>query len=284
MSDTSIIVPEATWRCCCWPLPLTAEVKVLLRSSLKKVLSNFRGFSVQGPSKPERSKWQRPTVWAPLRATMSRSLKPLGWKIDRRWSTPCPPSGSLPWLELTPSAPVFASVRPKRVVMSGPPMTPMATLAAKAHKSALEMRSGQYFCVIGANRAMATASPLFASNLASAESGRRMAALGQPPFPCMKTPASCQDRRTSMGPQFFFVTRFSRSEIRWSWVMARARVRFRTVSLLHFSSITTTLCLVPLTSMMLSPFFIWLSGLFTFQSSANPPVTAMMGSTRRSAM
>eukprot|EP00965_Chrysotila_dentata_P219986 6191485-Pleurochrysis_carterae.AAC.2 len=48
------------------------------------------------PSKPERSRWHLPTVWAPESATMSLSVKPLGWKISRRWSMPLSPSGSRP--------------------------------------------------------------------------------------------------------------------------------------------------------------------------------------------
>mmetsp|Transcript_36516 Transcript_36516/g.90884 ORF Transcript_36516/g.90884 Transcript_36516/m.90884 type:complete len:288 (-) Transcript_36516:694-1557(-) len=54
----------------------------------KYSLSKERGCVVHAPSKPERTKWQRPTVCAPLRATMSRSLKPIRWKMARRWLAP----------------------------------------------------------------------------------------------------------------------------------------------------------------------------------------------------
>ena len=79
-----------------------------------------------------------------------------------------------------------------------PPMTRIATFAARAHKSALEMRLGTYLSVIGFRRPRATSGkPALAPKVPSPPSVKRMAALGQPPFslPSENTPASCQDRR-----------------------------------------------------------------------------------------
>ena len=40
-------------------------------------VSKLSGAEVHGPSKPERSAWQRPSVCAPESATMSSSSKPI---------------------------------------------------------------------------------------------------------------------------------------------------------------------------------------------------------------
>mmetsp|Transcript_27656 Transcript_27656/g.83261 ORF Transcript_27656/g.83261 Transcript_27656/m.83261 type:complete len:220 (+) Transcript_27656:202-861(+) len=209
-----MIVPEAC-RCCGQPVAATRSgAYVLVRRSLKYELSKTRGRAVHAPSKPERSALQPPTVWAPLKATMSRSLKPFGWKISRRCGTPLSPSGSRPSWEATDSAALAASTRPKRVGIRGPPMASVATFAASAQRSAWEIAPGAtYLSATGASSPMATSRPAFASKAPSPASRKRWAAFGQPPFsaPLEKTPASCHESRMRIAPQFFAATSSRRS-------------------------------------------------------------------------
>mmetsp|Transcript_115601 Transcript_115601/g.331924 ORF Transcript_115601/g.331924 Transcript_115601/m.331924 type:complete len:256 (-) Transcript_115601:37-804(-) len=158
--------------------------------------------------------------------------------------------------------------------------------AAKAQRSAWEMRSGTYFFVMLAINWRATVGkPEFAAQRPSPDWGKRSAPFGQPPAPCMKTPASCHDRRMRMGPQFFLVKRSSISPTRLSKVIAFLTTRLTVGSALHLSNMTLTFLPTPLTSTMLSPARSFEpSGADLFQASASPPVMLMMGSNRRSVM
>mmetsp|Transcript_8953 Transcript_8953/g.26325 ORF Transcript_8953/g.26325 Transcript_8953/m.26325 type:complete len:213 (-) Transcript_8953:516-1154(-) len=212
-----MMVLLAVCLCCGQPFELVSAWYVFLSKSTKYELSNLSGSSDQAPSKPERSAWHLPTVCAPESATIALSSNPLGWKISRRWPAPLSPSGSRPCCDSTDSADDFASARPKRVGTSGPPMTRTATFAARAQRSACEMRSGQYLSVMGDSIDSATVGrPAFAAKVPSPASVKRMAAFGQPPasLPCEKTPASCQESRTSSGPHFRLATRLSSSRTR----------------------------------------------------------------------
>mmetsp|Transcript_134455 Transcript_134455/g.429525 ORF Transcript_134455/g.429525 Transcript_134455/m.429525 type:complete len:214 (+) Transcript_134455:570-1211(+) len=135
--------------------------------------------------------------------------------MSLKWSMPLSPSGRRPSWDSTDSAEEAASLRPKRVLMLGPPMTRMATLAANCQRSALEMRAGTYLSVMGFKRPRATSGrPALAPKEPSPPSVKRIAALGQPPLsaPFEKTPASCQARRMMRAPQFLVFMTVSRSE------------------------------------------------------------------------
>ena len=145
---------------------------------------------------------------------MSWSSKPLGPKMSRMCLASLSPSGRRPAASATPSAELVTSMRPKRVGMSGPPMALIATLAAKAHKSALEINLGTYLSAMPLKSPIATSGrPALAAMRCSPLPDRRMAALGQPSFP-LKTPASCHDRRIKIGPQHLFEINFSKSDTR----------------------------------------------------------------------
>mmetsp|Transcript_52756 Transcript_52756/g.155427 ORF Transcript_52756/g.155427 Transcript_52756/m.155427 type:complete len:243 (-) Transcript_52756:66-794(-) len=170
--------------------------------------------------------WQEPTVCAPDRATMSSSVKPFGWKMSRRWSMPLSPSGRRPTCDSTESEELAASLRPNLVGTSGPPISLMATFAARAHMSATEQTAGQYLSVMSFRRPFANSGrPALAPKAPSPPSVKRSAALGQPPLrlPSEKTPASCHDRRMRIGPQLFAFTRAARSASRSARLSAPPR-------------------------------------------------------------
>mmetsp|Transcript_72895 Transcript_72895/g.190166 ORF Transcript_72895/g.190166 Transcript_72895/m.190166 type:complete len:230 (+) Transcript_72895:142-831(+) len=181
MSLSNMMVFEAAHLYCGLPLLVVSGLNVFSSRALKYELSNLFGSVVHAPSKPDRPRLHLPTACAPESATMSLSWKPLGWKICRKWSAPLSPSGRRPSWDGTDSAEDLASTRPKRVTMSGPPIRRMDTLAARAHKSAFEMRAGQYLPEMFERRGIATSgSPALALNLLSPPSEKRIAALGQP--------------------------------------------------------------------------------------------------------
>ena len=91
----------------------------------KYVLSNLSGLKLHGPSNPERTSWQRPSVCAPERATISWSENPMRWKTSRRCCAPCAASGSLPIAGH--AAAVSASPRPNLNSIFGPPRASIAT-------------------------------------------------------------------------------------------------------------------------------------------------------------
>lgn len=92
------------------------------------------GVVVQGPSKPDRSRWQRPTVCAPMRATVSWTVKPRRpTNTSKTWSLPRAPSGSRP--TGGQSASECLSRRPPFQSMWGPPIYSMATQPAKLYSS-----------------------------------------------------------------------------------------------------------------------------------------------------
>mmetsp|Transcript_81505 Transcript_81505/g.236320 ORF Transcript_81505/g.236320 Transcript_81505/m.236320 type:complete len:220 (-) Transcript_81505:289-948(-) len=219
---------------------------------------------------------------------MALSSKPFGWNTSLKCATPLSASGSRPAALWTPSAGLAASTRPKRVGTSGPPMTRMAIFAARAQRSAWDTRKGQYLLLIGSSNDSATdRRPALAGNCPSPPPGSRSAAFGQPPanFPCEKTPASCQDKRIRIGPQFLAFTSFSRSLTKFSYDMPRTSVISRDWWLLHAPMIAAMSPLMPFTSMMLSPILIFLSsGDVSFHCWAKPGVTAMMGNDIRCAM
>ena len=76
--------------------------------------------------------WQRPSAWAPDRATISRSSKPMRLKMARRWVWSLAPSGKRPsGVHMDTSR----SVRPGRQGMEGPCISWMAQTPARVQRS-----------------------------------------------------------------------------------------------------------------------------------------------------
>mmetsp|Transcript_119831 Transcript_119831/g.284728 ORF Transcript_119831/g.284728 Transcript_119831/m.284728 type:complete len:240 (-) Transcript_119831:7-726(-) len=156
-------------------------------------------------------------------------------------------------------------------------MTLMATFAASAHRSACDSSRGTYFSAMGCSKAMPFCSPELAGKSCS-PLGRRILASGRPSLP-LKTPASCQESRIKIGPQFLVSTKRDRSSTKNSWVKHRQKVS-STISALHSSSIFSALPCTEFTFRMLSPGRI-LADCVSFHLPAAPPLMDRTGRMRR---
>mmetsp|Transcript_25770 Transcript_25770/g.41246 ORF Transcript_25770/g.41246 Transcript_25770/m.41246 type:complete len:215 (-) Transcript_25770:111-755(-) len=161
----------------------------------KYSLSKRRGDRVHLPSYPERVKWQRPSVCAPLSATMSRSDSPMRWKTSRRCVAPCAASGSRPCAgHLDPSA---SSRRPNACGMCGPPANSTESAPARVQRSAW-LTSGYLTCTSW-SMSRTIPRPALAGSLASGS--KRMVPPSEPPLPsrASNVPEACHATRMAMG-------------------------------------------------------------------------------------
>lgn len=151
-----------------WAAPaLSSALGGVLAKLVKNSLLNRSGCEVQDPRKPEALGWQKPTVWAPISATVCSSVRPMRKNLARIRLGPNEPRlGAAPLATFTtpaakpsvvasgssastaePAVQPARSTRPERHATEGPSISLRASTADRVPTSAKEA-PGEAACTL----------------------------------------------------------------------------------------------------------------------------------------